>query len=247
MQDLHSSRIIALVTGGNRGIGFAVASQLVKDHNYHVIIGSRDLKAGKDAAASISSDFSKVSSIQLDLTSDSSIASAVESIQTTYGRLDVLINNAGVLHDISVPKLPTRELFRETFGTNVFGTACLTEELLPLLRKSSWPRVVFVSSSIGSLTEATDTTKPFYAVDTKAYDSSKAAVNMLMLNYARLLEDVGGCVNSVCPGMVNTPLSGNNPLGEGPEVGARRVVQMALLGREGVTGTFSDSHGTLPW
>ncbi|KAH8674628.1 short chain dehydrogenase reductase [Tricladium varicosporioides] len=247
MQDLPSSRTIALVTGANRGIGLAVASQLVKDHNYHVIIGSRDPKAGQDAASSISFDPVKVSSIQLDLVSDSSIASAVEHIKTTYGRLDVLINNAGVLYDISVPKLPIRELFRETFETNVFGTACLTEALLALLRKSSHPRIVFVSSSIGSLTEATDTTKPFYAVDTKAYDSSKAAVNMLMLNYTRLLEDVGGRVNSVCPGMVNTPLSGNNPLGETPEVGAKRVVEMAVLRSEGVTGTFSDSHGSLPW
>ncbi|KAF4635520.1 hypothetical protein G7Y89_g2576 [Cudoniella acicularis] len=247
MPKANSNITVALVTGANTGIGFAVATQLAKDHGYHVIFGSRNPTQGAAAAAAVTAEGFSATSVQLDLTSDESIAAVVALIENKYGRLDVLVNNAGILCDLFVSGLTTRQLFSQTFNTNVIGTACLTEACLPLLRKSSLPRIVFVSSRMGSLAEATNTSMPFFHADIKAYDSSKAAVNMLALNYARLLADSGGLVNAVCPGLVKTKLSNNSADGATPEVGARRIVEMAILGKDGLTATFSDCDGSIPW
>ncbi|KAH8892682.1 NAD(P)-binding protein [Thozetella sp. PMI_491] len=247
---------IALVTGANRGIGKAVAIQLARDHGYHVVIGSRKLAAGEAVAAELQAAGHKASAVQLDLTSDDSMAAAVSTIESKFGRLDVLVNNAAVLLDKGgsgfkeMPDLSTRELFEKTFQTNVIGTACLTELALPMLRKatsSPGPRLVFVVSMMGSLKVATDPTTHHYALDYKAYDASKAAVNMLMINYARILKDVGGLVNSVCPGLVATAATGFTEWGTTAEVGAKRVVELATLGPGGPSGTFSDSRGEIAW
>lgn len=238
---------IVLISGGNAGIGLAVASKLAKEYpNYHIIIGSRNAAAGVEAATSLSSDGSSVSSVQLDLTSDESIASSVKYIESSYGRLDVLINNAGILLD-RLTGLTTRELFNRTFSTNVIGTACLTEALLPLLRKSTLPRIVFVSSRMGSLVVASDDSTPWYNIDYKAYDASKAAVNMLALNYARILKDQGGLVNVACPQLVKTKMTNFMENALPPEVGALRIVELATLGKGAPTATFSDRNGTIPW
>jgi NAD(P)-dependent dehydrogenase (short-subunit alcohol dehydrogenase family) len=247
MPTTNPDKTIVLISGGNQGIGFAVATKLSKEHpDYHVIIGSRNAAAGVEAATSLSPDGSSVSSVQLDLTSDESIAATVEHIQTTYGRLDVLINNAGILIDHH-KELSPRELYTRTFTTNVIGTACLTEACLPLLRKSAFPRIVFVSSNMGSFTISSDTTTAWYNIDYKSYDASKAAVNMLALNYSRILKDQGGLVNVACPGYVKTKMTGYNQYGTEPEVGAVRIVQLATLGKDGPTGTFSNKDGPIGW
>ncbi|KIW67838.1 hypothetical protein PV04_07062 [Phialophora macrospora] len=244
-------RTVAFITGANTGIGLAVATKLA-DHGYHVIIGSRNAEAGRQAAAGIVANGSLASSVQLDVTSDESIAAAVSWIEREFGVLDVLINNAGILIDY-VPgitdaskDLSTRDLFNQTFSTNVIGAACLTEACLPLLRKSECPRLIFVSSRMGSLAEATNKSTMYYSIDYKAYDSSKAALNMLALNYARILEDQGAMVNAVCPGLVNTKLV-NHLMGESPELGAKRIVELATAEKGGPTATFSDRHGIIPW
>lgn len=238
---------IALISGANQGIGLAAATLLAKNHAYHVIIGARNASAGAKVATTLRDSGLQASSVQLDLCSQPSIDAAVQDIETRFGRLDVLVNNAGILIDGVIPGQTTRDLFTQTFGTNVVGTACLTEALLPLLRKSSLPRVVFVSSRIGSLAEATNREMPFFHHDFKAYDASKAAVNMLALNYARILEDVGGLVNVACPGLVSTGLNNHNPEGASTEVGAQRIVELATLGDGGVSATFSDKDGPVPW
>jgi NAD(P)-dependent dehydrogenase (short-subunit alcohol dehydrogenase family) len=183
-----SQSTVVLISGGNTGIGFAVATKLAKDHGHHVIIGSRDANAGEEAARSLKTERLLASSVQLDITSDESIASAVGWIENHFGVLDVLINNAGILIDY-VPgftdaskDLSTRDLFSRTLGTNVIGTACLTEACLPLLHKSALPRVVFVSSRMGSLAESTNKSTMYYNTDYKSYDCSKAAVNILAVN-----------------------------------------------------------------
>ena len=248
-----ANRTIALVTGANQGIGRAVATSLAKDHGFHVVVGARRLEAGEAVAAELRAAGCAASAAQLDLTSDASIAAAAAGVGDAFGRLDVLVHNAGVLLDSDSPfrqnpALPTRELFERTFQANVFGAACLTEALLPLLRRAAAaPRVVFVSSVMGSLAVATDTGTPMYGIDYKAYDASKTALNMLMLNYARILADVGGRVNAACPGLVSTSMLGFSPQGVAPEVGARRVVELATLGPDGPSGTFSNSDGPLPW
>lgn len=203
---------ITLISGANQGIGLAVATRLAKEHKHRVIVGSRSAAEGAEIASSLEAEGYTASSVQLDLSSDSSIAAAVKTIEDTYGRLDVLVNNAAVLLDGKKLDQSPRDLFTQTMTTNVIGTACLTEAFLPLLRKSELPRVIFVSSQMGSLHQATVRDTPFFAVDFKSYDASKAAVNMLALNYARILEDVGGRVNAACPGLVSTNMTVCGPL-----------------------------------
>ncbi|EFQ31370.1 short chain dehydrogenase [Colletotrichum graminicola] len=241
--------IIALVTGGNSGIGEAVVRQLAKTPDFRVIIGSRNAESGLKLADSLSQEGGhSVSSVQLDLVSDESIFNAVKHIEDIYGRLDVLVNNAGILIDRRPDAFTTtRDLFRKTFETNVFGTAVLSEAALPLLLRAEYPRIIFVSSTMGSLEVSLDETTPFYHTDYKAYDASKAAVNMLAVNYARLLKDTGGASNAVCPGLVKTKLAGYHDYGTSVEIGAERIVSLATTSPGGPTGTFSNRQGPIPW
>ncbi|KAH6653115.1 hypothetical protein BKA67DRAFT_625079 [Truncatella angustata] len=236
-----------LISGANQGLGLAIATRLAKEHGHHVIIGSRNAEAGAKIAATFQADGLSASSVQLDLSSDDSIAEAAAIIQKQFGRLDVLVNNAGILLDRSEPKPETRDLYAKTFNTNVFGTACLTEAILPLLRKSILPRVVFVSSIMGSLAQAKVRDTPFYDIDYRAYDASKAALNMMALNYARILDGFGGRVNIVCPGLVATNLGPGVEYGQPPYIGAQRIVELAALDKGGPTATFSNRDGDLAW
>ncbi|GAB7344351.1 hypothetical protein MBLNU457_2213t1 [Dothideomycetes sp. NU457] len=243
-----TKKTIVLISGGNTGIGLAAATQLAKDYGYHVIVGSRNAEAGSKAAADILAQGYAASSVQLDLDSDDSISAAVAVIEKDFGVLDVLINNAGVLLDqMRDPPLPTRELFRQSFATNVTGAACLTEACLPLLRKSDFARLVFVSSRMGSLAETLNKDTMYYSTDYKAYDASKAAMNMLALNYVRILDGTGALVNVACPGLVQTKLTGFTQYGQTADVGATRLVQLATAKRGGSNGTFSDREGVIAW
>jgi NAD(P)-dependent dehydrogenase (short-subunit alcohol dehydrogenase family) len=250
---MPAKETVALISGANSGIGLAVATQLTKDYGYHVIVGSRKVAAGEKVVAALVADGYSASSVQLDVSSDESIEAATSWIEREFGVLDVLINNAGILLDyvpgaIEAHKgLSTRELFNQTFSTNIIGAACLTEACLPLLRKSELPRLVFVSSRMGSFSEATNKSTSFYSMDYKAYDCSKAALNMLALNYARILDDDGAMVNAVCPGLVKTKLTNDHPRGSSTELGAQRVVELATASKGGPTATFSDRDGSIPW
>ncbi|KAE9365143.1 short chain dehydrogenase [Stipitochalara longipes BDJ] len=242
------NKTVALISGANQGIGLATAKRLAQEHNYHVIIGSRNFENGHKVADQLKSEGLSADTVQLDIQSDDSIAAATAYLTETYGHIDVLINNAGVLLDRA--NLPIRQLYDTTFSINVAGTACLTESLLPLLRKSAQqPRVVFVSTCMASLNISLDSSTPFYNIDYKAYDASKAAVNMLMINYSRILNDKKARVNAVCPGLVSTNLTGYMVQGTTAEVGAQRLVELATVTGENsdVTGTFSNRDGSLPW
>ncbi|KAL4883160.1 hypothetical protein BJY04DRAFT_216458 [Aspergillus karnatakaensis] len=242
------TRPIVLITGANQGIGLATAKILASQHDYHVIIGARNTEAGTRVADEIKKAGYHASFLQLDLTSEESIKAAVATVEKDFGYLDVLINNAAILKDTD-PSLSPWELYTNTFMTNVVGTAVLTHYLLPLLRKaqSGPPRIVFLSSIMGSLHWSQDKTVPWYAIDYKAYDASKAAVHMLALNYHRILEPEGGKVNVVCPGLVKTNLSGYMEAGTSTELGAQRVVELAVQGEDGVSGTFSNRDGEIAW
>lgn len=244
---MSAKATIALISGANAGIGLATATLLARDHGFHVIIGSRKADAGQNVAASLAADGYSASSVQLDILSDESITAAIGRIEQEFGVLDVLINNAGVMLDTRRDGRSTRELFAETFSTNVVGAACLTEACLPLLRKSEVPRLLFVSSRMGSVSEATNKSTMYYNMDYRAYDCSKAALNMLALNYVRILDDAGAMVNVVCPGLVKTKLTDNHPYGSSPELGAQRIVELATASKGGPTGTFSDKDGIIPW
>jgi NAD(P)-dependent dehydrogenase (short-subunit alcohol dehydrogenase family) len=247
MSPSTTSKTITFVSGANQGIGLATATALARDHGHHVIIGSRNAEAGAKVAKSLAAQGYAASSVQLDLNSEASIHAAVQHIQNTFGHLDVLINNAAILIDGTPTAGTTHELFTKTFTTNVIGTAVLTDALLAPLRKSNLPRIIFVSSRMGSLTLAADPTTAWYNLDCKAYDASKAALNMLALNYARILEPEGARVNVVCPGLVATNLHPGVASGAPPAVGAKRVVELAVVEKEGPTATFSGSDGGVPW
>ncbi|KAL4736598.1 hypothetical protein BDV11DRAFT_211079 [Aspergillus similis] len=239
---------LVLVTGANQGIGLATAKILASQYNYHVLIGCRRVEAGEKAASELRAAGHKATSLQLDLNSEESIKAAVETIEKDYGYLDILINNAAVLLDHDTTLSPW-ELYSRTFTPNVIGTATLTHLLLPLIRKAQAtpPTIIFVSSGMGSITYAFDKRVPFYQADNRAYDSSKAAVNMLVANYHRILEPQGGKVNAVCPGLVATNMTAHMNAGATAEVGATRIVQLATAGKDGESGTFTDRDGVVPW
>lgn len=239
---------LVLITGSNQGIGLATAQILASKHSYHVIVAARNLEAIEKVAAQIRDAGGEATALHLDLSSPTSIEAAVATIDRDFGYLDVLINNAGVQLDTKGIK-STWDLYTQTFFPNVFGTGVLTDALVPLLRKakSGPPRIVFLSTIMGSLEVSTDKTLPWHNIDYKVYDSSKAALNMLMINYARILEDAGGKVNSVCPGLVKSNLTRYIEYGTTAEVGAEHVVAMATVGEDGPTGTFSNTAGKIAW
>ncbi|EED19886.1 short chain dehydrogenase family protein, putative [Talaromyces stipitatus ATCC 10500] len=253
-ENLRMPKTIALISGANQGIGLATATRLAREHGYQVIIGSRNANNGLKAAKELQSEGLSVDSVQLDITSDESIAKAAEYITQKYSRLDVLINNAGIQLDVRVQgeaaNMSLRQLWELTLSTNVIGTACLTEAMIPLLRKSSQrPRVIFVSTRMASLAESLNPNTLYYKIDYKMYDTSKVGVNMLVSNYARILgEEMRARVNAVCPGLIQTQLTGYIPYGEKPEAGAQRIVELATVPDDDeTTGTFSDRHGVIPW
>ncbi|KUL92526.1 hypothetical protein ZTR_02630 [Talaromyces verruculosus] len=247
-----ASKAIVLITGANRGIGFGVARRLVREHpNYHVIIGSRDATQGREAASTLlaeeASSSPSISSVELDVTSDTSISAAKQTIEKEHGRLDVLINNAGIALDVKEKgKISLREMMQRTYDVNVFGASVVTDTFIPLLEKSDNPRIVFVSSSLGSLTLAADTNSQFSKEQFLAYKSSKTALNMVMLAYNSTLREKGFKVNAACPGYIATNL--NSFYGTGTvEEGSENVVRLATLGKDGETGTFTAKNGPRPW
>lgn len=239
---------IVLISGANQGIGLAVAKQLA-ERSYHVIIGSRSLVNGERAASDICSKGYSASSVQLDIDSDESITAAVADISKAYGRLDVLINNAGIHLDLDQKdRLSTREMFTKTFSTNVIGAACLTDACVALLSKSQLPRLIFVSTTMSSIQLAADEISPDYFSDFPAYRSSKAALNMLAMNYYRVLKNTNALVDVVCPGLVHTNLcTFNKSIETPPSEGATRIVELAVTEKGRTTATFTDRDGTIPW
>lgn len=243
------SENIVLISGANTGIGLATARILAANPSYTIIIGSRSLDNGLEAKSSLAKESLSVTAIQLDITSDASIAAAKQHIETLYGRLDVLVNNAGVFPELTSESfsLPIRDLFTQTFEVNVIGTASLTDAMLPLLRKASHPRIVFVSSKFGSLANALDPTAGFHDTNYMAYRASKAAMNMLAVRFGVMLTAFGGSVNAVCPGLVNTKLVNNHPAGSTPEIGAGIIVEMVMAKKGSIHGSYTDNNGVIDW
>ena len=246
-------RPVALVTGANKGIGLQIAKDLA-GHGFTVLVGSRDLEQGEKAAKSLGAD---ARAIQLDVTNQASIAAAAERIRNELGRLDVLVNNAGISHAgepgrslaemarsgrLSVASL---DEVRAVFETNVFGVIAVTQAMLPLLREAPAARIVNVSSSGGSLTMNSDPANLHRAMF-GTYSSSKTALNAITVAFASDLESAGIKVNAACPGFTATDL--NNFQGTRTvQQGAREAVRLALLDANGPTGTFSDENGKVAW
>lgn len=235
-----SSKIV-LVTGANQGIGFQIAKSLSSKPGYHVLVGSRDTQRGIEAAKDLQGQGLNAEPITIDVTSDNSIAEVVQQVKSKFGRLDVLINNAGVCLNDERTSPPSLRNFQDTFAVNTFGATLTTEAFIPLLTASSAPRVVFVSSFMGSLTH-----RPESPVPLPIYRSSKAALNMIMLHYALKYKDAGWKVNATCPGYCATNLNGFVGKDD-PADGALNAVRLATMGEDGETGTFSNKEGSLAW
>lgn len=244
---------VALVTGANKGIGLQIARDLAA-HGFTVLVGSRKLENGETAAQSIGEN---ALALQLDVTDKNSIAAAAERIRNELGRLDVLVNNAGIaqagnpgktFEEVVAsdrPSVVSLDEARALFETNVFGVIAITQAMLPLLREAPSARIVNVSSSSGSMTMNADPSFPYRAVF-GSYSASKAALNAITLAFALELESTGIKVNAACPGFTATDL--NNFRGTRTvQQGAREPVRLALLDASGPTGTFSDENGPLPW
>lgn len=245
---------VALVTGANKGIGLQIAKDLAA-HGFTVLVGSRNIGNGEAAAKSVGAD---ALALQLDVTDHTSISAAAERIRNEFGRLDVLVNNAGVSHagepgrsleeivKSSRPSVASLDEVRAVFETNVFGAIAVTQAMLPLLRESPAGRIVNVSSSGGSLTLNSDPNCPFRPLFRVTYSASKTALNAVTLAFAVELESTRIKVNAVCPGFTATDL--NNFQGTRTvQQAAREPVRLALLDANGPTGTFSNENGPIPW
>ena len=237
---------IALVTGGNKGIGLEIARQLA-EAGVSVIIGARDRGRAQVAVDDLASHGLSVQSVWLDLNDHASIRAAAETIRAKHGRLDILVNNAGITDaEDGPPTASSPEAARRILDTNFVGTLAVTQAMLPLLRQSKAARIVNLSSSLGSLTLNGDPTSPYYSARLIGYNASKAALNMLTIQLAEELRGTPIVVNSVSPGFVKTDLTGHTGFMT-PEEGARLPVEYALLGDNAVSGRFVEASGNTPW
>ncbi|KAI9688279.1 MAG: hypothetical protein M1820_010307 [Bogoriella megaspora] len=245
---MASTQTIVLITGGNSGVGYECAKNLLQTSStHHIIIGSRDPSKGSAAVTSLQTlpDIKgTVSTVQIDVTDDSSISTAAQTIHSTHHKLDILVNNAG-----TISHLPTaRDRLRSTLATNTIGAVAVTEIFTPLLRASPDPRVIFVTSSMGSISGASDPKSKYYTTVTgeqqTEYRASKAALNMLMVQYGK--EPHGFKTWGADPGLNVTGLLGGLKM-EGvdeveggristPDVGGAVIAGCVKGGRDGEVG-----------
>jgi NAD(P)-dependent dehydrogenase (short-subunit alcohol dehydrogenase family) len=230
---------IAVVTGGNRGIGFEICRQLAQQ-GLRVVLTSRGARKGKAAVKALYDAGLSVAFHTLDVTSARSIRSLADSVAKKFGRVDVLVNNAGIMIDPHGARLADSDLktFRSTLETNTLGPLALTQALLPLMKKRNYGRIVNLSSGLGQLSEMSG--------GTPAYRVSKTALNAVTRITAAETRGANILVNSMCPGWVKTDMGGPNA----PRTvarGAATAVWLATLPDDGPTGGFFRDRKPIPW
>jgi NAD(P)-dependent dehydrogenase (short-subunit alcohol dehydrogenase family) len=226
---------VTLITGANKGLGYETTRQLI-ELGQTVYIGARSAERGEVAAAELGAKF-----VQLDVTDDASVQTALGTIDEREGYLDVLINNAGIspMADVSGP------VALEVFDTNAIGLIRVTQAALPLLEKSENPVVINVSSALGSFWAVTNPERRQFHFPSIMYGASKAAVSMLTVQYAKTFPDIK--FNAVEPGFTATELTPFSGAGQPVEVGARVIVRMATMAKDGPSGTFWEGEAELGW
>jgi NAD(P)-dependent dehydrogenase (short-subunit alcohol dehydrogenase family) len=228
-----------LITGANKGLGRETARRLLAD-GHDVWLAARDRSRGQAAADQLGARF-----VQLDVTDEDSVAAAAARVaEATGGRLDVLINNAGITGGRKPAAEVTAEDVRRVFETNVFGVVRVTHAFLPLLERSEHPVIVNVSSGMGSIAVTTDPERLESTLIGIAYPASKTAVNMLTTQYAKAFPEIR--INAVDPGYTATDLNGHSGT-QSVEEGTDAIVAMAKLDPSGPTGTFVDRNGAVAW
>lgn len=230
---------VAIVTGGNRGIGREIARQLARE-GIDVVIGSRDPEKGNRTVEELAAQGVTVHALQLDVLDTHSVRRFVEAVERQHGAPTVLVNNAGVFpgsREAQVEDLPT-SVWRETLETNLFGAVRMCREVVPLMKRMRYGRIVNISSGLGQMHKM--------GGGIPAYRVSKAALNALTATLAAELAGSGILVNSMSPGWVKTDMGGE----EAPrnvEEGADTAVWLAQLPSNGPTGQFFRDRKPIPW
>jgi NAD(P)-dependent dehydrogenase (short-subunit alcohol dehydrogenase family) len=228
-----------LITGANKGLGRETARRLLAD-GHDVWMAARDASLGQAAADELGARF-----VQLDVTDEDSVTAAAALVaDATRGRLDVLINNAGIAGAHKPAGEVTADDMRRVFETNVFGVVRVTHAFLPLLERSAHPVIVNVSSGMGSIAVTSDPERLESTLIGLVYPSSKTAVNMLTTQYAKAFPRIR--INAVDPGYTGTDLNGHRGT-QTVEEGTDAIVAMAKLDASGPTGSFVDRHGAVAW
>lgn len=242
---------VALITGASKGLGFETAYQLgVK--GYTVIVAARTQQKSNETAEKLKSKGVHAVGMQLDVVNDNDVDNLSKSINEHFGKLDVLVNNAGVQLDFpgfmpgNSTETVSMDILKQTFEINYFAPIALTQKLLPLLKKSTAGRIVNVSSIMGSLALHADSNSPIYGIKLLAYNSSKTALNQFTLHLAEAIKDSPIKVNSAHPGWVKTDLGGEYaPMSI--EDGVKTIVDLSTLDENGPTGAFIHLGESLPW
>jgi NAD(P)-dependent dehydrogenase (short-subunit alcohol dehydrogenase family) len=236
---------IALISGANKGIGYEIARGLGAK-KIKVLVGARDETRGQAAVEKLKAEGAEAHFVKLDVADQGTIRCAAEWIEKEFGRLDILINNAGIGEWNAKPSTVDLAKVREVYETNFFGPVSLIQTMLPLLKKSKHGRIVNVSSSLGSLTIASDLNSPFADFLALGYNTSKSALNSMTIQFAKELKDTPIKVNAICPGYCATDLNGNS----GPRTaaqGAVAAIEYATIGADGPTGGYFNESGPIPW
>jgi NAD(P)-dependent dehydrogenase (short-subunit alcohol dehydrogenase family) len=244
------SKKVALVTGGNKGIGFAISKQLTLQ-GISVIIGSRDIHRGEEATKSIAAlgdatttttKTTCVSALALDVTDQESVDKLASTIHSKFGRLDILVNNAGVLLDETnnLPSKTDLQIVRATLETNLIGAWRLCQSFVPMMKRNNYGRIVNISSGAGALATIRES---LYA---PAYSLSKASLNVLTMMFANELRGTNILVNAVDPGWVRTDMGGGNAP-RSVEEGADTAIWLATLPDRGSTGGFFLDRNRIEW
>ncbi|MFD7154445.1 SDR family NAD(P)-dependent oxidoreductase [Kribbella sp. NPDC059898] len=237
---------VALVTGANKGIGKEIARQLGA-LGFTVLVGSRDVERGAVAVKELVAEGHDAVALAVEVTSPESVGTAVAAVESAYGRLDVLVNNAAIIPagDGAVSEV-AGDVLRSAFETNVIGLVGVTQAFLPLLRRAERARVVNLSTSLASFAQVGDPESRMSTVLTLGYNASKAAVNMVTVMLANELRGTGILVNAADPGNCATDMGGWTAA-RTPAQGAAVAVGLATLDADGPTGQVSAEEGRLPW
>ncbi|WP_051949160.1 SDR family oxidoreductase [Methylosinus sp. PW1] len=238
---------VALITGATAGMGLEIARQLA-EKGLKVVICARDVERGAAVATELRAGGGDVVALALDVTDSAGVSQAAIRLAGEIGRLDVLINNAGIARDQHKrPTETTLQDFRETYETNVFGAAMVTNAFLPLLMKSDDGRIINQSALLGSHSMTARMEPPLVKLNWLAYNSSKAALNSITLEYAKHLRETSVKVYATSPGQVATALNGYRAGGVTPAEGAAVAVRLATLDPAPPSGGFWGPAGRLDW
>ena len=237
---------VALITGANKGIGYEVARQLGAK-GLTVLIGARNASLGEAATKNLKAAGADAQFLELDVTRPETIASAAETIGKQYGRIDVLVNNAGIVaKGDGAPSVADPKAVREVFEVNFFGVLAVTQAMLPLVRKSASGRIVMVSSGLGSIALNADPNEQFSSYRLIGYNGSKAIMSMMTAQLASELRETPIKVNAVNPGYTATDINGNSGT-QTVEEGAAEIVRQSLVPDSAPTGGFFQTGGSVPW